>query len=113
MRKLDRRGEVLAACGAIELVKDIVFSLPMPLRTLLSSTSAHTFSGTWRQITRKRRDVVKENGLKELSTDGVMRKSELASPWPSRRGWLHEAVAWIRSGNDGSANAGGPITSVG
>ena len=26
-----------------------------------------------------------ENGLKELSPDGVMRRRELASPWPSRR----------------------------
>jgi len=27
-----------------------------------------------------------EDGLKELSPDGVMRRWELASPWPSRRG---------------------------
>ena len=112
MRKLDGRGEVLAACGAIELVIDAMFLLPVPFPTLLSSTWAHTFSGTWRETARKRREVVKENRLKELSTDGVMR-SELASPWPSRRGWLHEAVAWIGRGNDGSANAGGPTTSVG
>ena len=92
MRKLDRRGEVLSGCSAIELVKDAVFSLPMPLRTLLSITSAQTFSGTWRDH-EKRRDVAKESGLKELSADGVMRKLELASLWPSRRGWLPEAVA--------------------
>ena len=46
-RKLDRSGEVLAACGPIELVKDAGFSLPMPLATYFSSTSAYTFSGTW------------------------------------------------------------------
>ncbi len=38
---------------------------------------------------------------------------EQAAPWPSRRGWLHEDAAWNRLGNDGSANAGGPITIVG
>ena len=54
-----------------------------------------------------------ENGLKELSPDGVMRRKELASPWPSRRGWLSEAAAWIHRGNDGSGNVGGPTTSVG
>ena len=54
-----------------------------------------------------------EDRLKELSLDDVMRKWELASPWPSRRGWLHEAAAWIRNGNGGSANAGGPTTIVG
>ena len=54
-----------------------------------------------------------ENGLKELSPDGVMRRRELASPWPSRRGWLPEAAAWIRRGNDGSGNEGGPTTIVG
>ena len=59
MRKLDKSGEVLAACGAIVLVKDAVFLLPMPLPTLLSSTSAHTLSGTWQQTTRKLREVVR------------------------------------------------------
>ena len=54
-----------------------------------------------------------ENGLKELSPDGVMRRRELASPWPSRRGWLPEVAAWIRRGNDGSGNVGGPTTIVG
>ena len=51
-----------------------------------------------------------QNELKELSPDGVM---ELASPWPSRRGWLPEAAAWIRRGNDGSGSVGGPTTIVG
>ena len=54
-----------------------------------------------------------ENGFKGLSPDGAMRKWELATPWPSRRGWLLEAVAWIRLGNDGNGNAGGPTTIVG
>ena len=51
--------------------------------------------------------------FKELSPDDVMRRWELASPWPSRRGWLHEDAASSRSGNDGSANAGGPTTIFG
>jgi len=54
-----------------------------------------------------------ENRLKELSLDSVMRNWELASPSPSRRGWLPEAAAWIRLGSDESANAGGPTTIVG
>ena len=54
-----------------------------------------------------------ENRLKELSLDGMMRNWELASPWPSRRGWLPEAAAWIRLGSDESANAGGPTKIVG
>ena len=52
MRKLDRSGGVLAAYGAIELVKDAVFSLPVPLPTLLSRTSAQTLGGTWQKATR-------------------------------------------------------------
>ena len=57
--------------------------------------------------------MFEEDRLKELSPDGVMRRRELASPWPSRRGWLPEAAAWIRRGNDGSGNEGDPTTIVG
>ena len=52
-----------------------------------------------------------ENSVKEFALDDVMRSGQWASPWPSRRGSLPVTVAWIRRGNDGSANAGGPTTS--
>ena len=112
MRKLDRRGEVLAACGAIELVKDVVFHFPCRSNASFKHFGAYVQRNVAAGHEKTARGC-EENGLKELSPDGVMRKWELASPWPSRRGWLPEAVAWIRRGNDGSANAGGPTTIVG
>ena len=113
MGKLGGSGEVLAGIAAVELVKGAVFSLPRPLPTLLASNFGADVD---RNVAAGHVRIARgceENQLKELSPDDVMRKWESASPWPSRRGSLPEAAAWMRRGNDGSANAGGPTTSGG
>ena len=51
MGKLDGSGEVLAGIAAVELAQAAVFSLPRPLPTLLTSTSAQTLTETWQQAT--------------------------------------------------------------
>ena len=87
-----------------------LISLPLPLETPLSTTSAHTLSGTGHQATRRIVRCCQGSGLKGLLLVFVRQRWELATPWPSRRASLHEDAASIRIRNDESGNAGGPIT---
>ena len=72
MRKLDKSGEVLAACGAIVLVKDAVFLLPMPLPTLLFK---HFGAYVERNVAADHEKIARGcevDEFKELSPDDVM-----------------------------------------